>query len=164
MSTKNETKLAGGRPPKYAQEQVRDAVQALVEEGVSLEQIDAKAVKSKLCALHGVSEGINAQSLEGPVMLVLEDLADEEQRNLLKALPDPVAPAVDEILTGMKQDLLLLVAGQNPRYIVAIGGQQFRTLPNTSEIYGLGALFGKQVSSSYKAYRKELAAYSFQAA
>lgn len=52
----------------------------------------------------------------------------------------------------------------NPRYLVAIGGEVFKTLPNSGEVYGLRNLTGKTVTASYKSYRNDLAAFSFHAA
>ncbi|MFC2968055.1 hypothetical protein [Acidimangrovimonas pyrenivorans] len=51
----------------------------------------------------------------------------------------------------------------NPRYLVAIDGEVFKTLPNSGEVHGLRDLAGKTVTASYKSYRNDLAAFNFRA-
>ena len=107
------TKNTGGRPTQYTVDQIREAIRSLLGEGLSTEQIDAKCVKLKLCSLFDVSTGINEQSLQTHVTHVLAELAEDEQRALLKSLPAAVVPAVDEMMADLKKRLLLLVGQQN---------------------------------------------------
>ncbi len=108
-----ETRSAGGRPKTYAPSQVRAVIGALVAEGSTIEQITAKMVKARLCADHGISQGIREDSLAALVAQIHEETAEEERRRLLKALPETTTPVVDEVIASVRQDLLLLVARQN---------------------------------------------------
>lgn len=107
------TKNTGGRPTQYNVDQIREVILSLLAEGLSTDQIDARSVKLKLCSLFDVSSGINEQSLQTHVTHVLAELAEDEQRDLLKSLPRSVEPAVDEMMAGLKKSLLLLVGQQN---------------------------------------------------
>lgn len=107
------TRNTGGRPTQYSVDQIREVILSLLAEGLSTDQIDAKSVKLKLCSLFDVSSGINEQSLQTHVTHVPAELAEDEQRDLLKSLHRSVEPAIDEVMAGLKKSLLLLVGQQN---------------------------------------------------
>jgi hypothetical protein len=106
-------KRSVGRPSHYTPELVSDVVGELVAEGMPADKIDAAAVKVRLCADHGVSNGIRDEALGRIVANLLEARAEDEQRALLKSLPPSVAPAIDDVVASIKKELLLLAARQN---------------------------------------------------
>ncbi|WP_209427652.1 hypothetical protein [Pararhodobacter sp. SW119] len=113
MTKTSTSKKTGGRPPHYTLEQVSDVIGKLVAEGMAPEEINAATVKIRLCADHGVSDGIRDEALGQVVANLLEARAEDERRALLKSLPPSVAPAVDDVVASIKKELLLLVARQN---------------------------------------------------
>ena len=113
MAQTAETRSAGGRPKTYTPCQVRAVIGALVAEGSTIEQITAKMVKARLCADHGISQGIREDSLAALVAQIREENAEDERRRLLKALPESVTPVVEDMVASVRQELLLLVARQN---------------------------------------------------
>ena len=112
-------KRSVGRPSHYTPEQVSEVIGKLVAEGMQTDEIDAATVKVRLCADHGVSDGIRDEALGKVVASLLEAREEDERRVLLKSLPSSIVPAVDEVVTAMKKELLLLVGRQNAACVSA---------------------------------------------
>ena len=108
-----EEKKNGGRPAHYNAEQVRKAVDMLCDGGTPLDQITGATVKPVLCREFHVSPGINAQSLDKPVHLVLQERAEEERAALLKSVPESAAPVVDALVGQVKDEVMLVIARQS---------------------------------------------------
>jgi len=113
MTTTTDRKNTGGRPPNYSLEQVHAAITGLINCGTPREEIDAAAVKIVLCEQHGITKGIDARSLEGPVDHVLSSIAEEEENRLIQALPETARASIESVVGSMTRDLQLLVARQN---------------------------------------------------
>ena len=62
---------AGGRLEDYTIEHVRVAVEKMLAGGQSADEIDARAVRTMMCSMHGVSSGIREESLKPAVAHVL---------------------------------------------------------------------------------------------
>jgi len=111
--TKKQTNAETGRPKHYDEEMLRSVISEMLENGISADKINEKCVKPILCEKHGVSETINTGSLTKHVTTVLEAVVAEQNKALLVELPSEVAPAMSDMLTQMKQDMLLMIARQN---------------------------------------------------
>jgi len=81
-----------GRPPKYTENQVAEAIEIVEAAG---DQPDGNTVKAVLCKQFGVSRGINAQSLAEEVKRQLEARKREESEALVASLsPEARAAAM----------------------------------------------------------------------
>ncbi|MCB1312419.1 MAG: hypothetical protein KDK29_11265 [Sedimentitalea sp.] len=78
------TKPRTGRPPLYTAEQVIEAIGIVEKNG---EEPAGETVKKALCLHLGVSGGINAQSLDREVTLLLEQRERTRVERLVAALP-----------------------------------------------------------------------------
>lgn len=110
---KTNSKNSGGRPPHFTPEQVSKVIDALLAEGHPADKIDGKKVREMLITKFDVSGGIREEAVARVVEQIIEDRAEAECRALLKALPASVGPQVDHVLSGVKKDLMLLVAREN---------------------------------------------------
>lgn len=110
---KTSSKNAGGRPANFSPEQVSDAIDLMLAEGHPVHEINGNTVKAMLVARFGATPGIREEAVEKVATQILEMRKKEENRELLKALPASVEPAVDAVLANMKRDLMLLIAREN---------------------------------------------------
>ena len=113
MTSTTDKKNTGGRPPRYSLEQVHAAITGLINRGTPREDIDAAAVKIVLCEQYGITKGIDARSLEGPVDHVLSSIAEEEENRLIQVLPETARASIESVVGSMTRELQLLVARQN---------------------------------------------------
>lgn len=104
---------AGGRPLSYNSTLVREIIEASLAAGIPAADLDAPFVKEKLCGEHGVKGSIRREKLESLVDAAHAEIADAENKALLKALPDGIAPAVNEAVVAAGRELLLIVARQH---------------------------------------------------
>jgi|GEM_PF-4822962 hypothetical protein len=111
--TKKQNNADTGRPKHYNEEMLRSVISEMLGNGISAANINEKCVKPILCEKHGVSETINSGSLTKHVTTVLEAVVAEQNEALLVELPSHVAPALDDLIAELKQDMLLMVARQN---------------------------------------------------
>lgn len=113
MTNQPEKPNLGGRPKSYSPDLVRGIVLKFIEDGATPADIDAAKVKGQLCELHGVSKQIRPEPLQELVEVTLAEIAEDERRSLLTALPGSVSAAVDDAMAAAGRELLLLVARQN---------------------------------------------------
>lgn len=111
--TQKKTNAETGRPKQYDESMLRSVISEMLANGTSAADIHEKSVKPILCEKHDVSETINTGSLTKHVATVLDAVVAEQNEALLAGLPTHVAPAMDDLLVRLKQDLLLMVARQN---------------------------------------------------
>ncbi len=111
--TKKKINAETGRPKQYDQDMLRSVISEMLAGGTAAADIDEKSVKPILCEKHDVSETINTGSLTKHVATVLEAVVAEQNEALLDGLPSQVAPAMENMLTRLQQDMLLMVARQN---------------------------------------------------
>lgn len=83
-----------GRPPKYTEDQVAEAIKIVEAAG---DQPDGNAVKAVLCQEFGVSKGINAQSLGEEVKRQLEELKRKEREGLVASLSPEARAAATKV-------------------------------------------------------------------
>ena len=114
MEKSKQTKTnTGGRPLSYDPTLVRKIIETGLFAGIPAALLDASFVKQKLCDDHGVKGSIRQESLESLVGAAHAEIADAENRALLKALPAGVVSTVDRAVAAIGRDLLLVVARQH---------------------------------------------------
>lgn len=111
--TKKQENAVTGRPKSYDNDLLRKAVKELLANGTSSQDINEKNTKLILCEKYGVANSINTSSLARHVEGMLQELAVEEKRELLAALPTGTVSAVGDVLAGMQEAFLLMIARQN---------------------------------------------------
>jgi hypothetical protein len=110
MMKRPDSKL--GRPRNYSEEQVREAINLLVNNGFSSTGITAARVKEVLCAKFHVTGGIDPRTLENVVDVLKEEHAQVEARSLIAELPAEIEAALVEANHASTQVQRLLVARQ----------------------------------------------------
>ncbi|MCR9150290.1 MAG: hypothetical protein NXH83_08955 [Rhodobacteraceae bacterium] len=101
------TKSKGGRPATYSSAQVLAAIDRIEQSGASPE---ASSVKDVLCKEHGISPGINLQSLGEEVARQLENRERVRTEALINALPETVRREGAKIGSDIQQRILEVVA------------------------------------------------------
>lgn len=105
-------KNQGGRPHSYPPELVYAIVERLLEGGMPSAQIDAALVKTELCETYGVKGTIRMESLQKLVENAVSELQQDQNRALLKTLPENVTASIDHFMTGARDVFAIMVAEQ----------------------------------------------------
>lgn len=108
-------KTQGGRPHSYPPELVYAIVEQLLEGGMPHAQIDAALVKTELCQIYGFKNTIRTESLQKLVKNAVSELQQEQNRALLKTLPETVTASIDHFMTGARDVFAIMVAEQSAK-------------------------------------------------
>ena len=100
-------KPKGWRPPQYTSAQVMASIEQIERSGGIP---DATGVKGVLCQEHGISPGINIQSLGEEVSRQLDDRQRVRTKALIDMLPDAVRADGNKIGSEIAQRVLEVVA------------------------------------------------------
>ena len=97
------TEKKTGRPTKYTESQVREAIKLVENAG---EKPTGETVKKKLCDHFAVPPGVNAQSLDREVQRLLADIDRQRTEAPIAALPDTTRQAASDIAATMQAAML----------------------------------------------------------
>ncbi|WP_098411701.1 hypothetical protein [Thioclava sp. ES.031] len=119
MNDKLEADMAknpGGRPPNYLDEQLRDAIEALLDAGISEEDLSAPLVTKELKENHGVEGSINGGSLRGKMALMLPQIKREREDAYLLHVEETDEKLIEQAVVEFRRDLRIHAGRSRERH------------------------------------------------
>lgn len=109
-------KNPGGRPANYTDEQLRDALEALLDAGIAEEDLTASRVTKELKKSHGIEGEPNAASLRGKIALMLQQIKTEREDAYLSHVEESDEQQIDQVVGAIRRELRINVGRSRERH------------------------------------------------
>ncbi len=109
-------KNPGGRPANYTDEQLRDALEALLDAGIAEEDLTASRVTDELKKSHGIGGRPNAASLSNAIALMLRRIKTEREDSYLSHLDATDDQQIEQAVIEFRRDLRIHVGRSHERH------------------------------------------------
>lgn len=108
-------KNPGGRPANHTDDQLRDALEALLAAGIAEEDLTASRVTKEL-KKNGIEGEPNAASLRGKIALMLQQIKTEREDAYLSNVEESDEQQIDQVVGAIRRELRINVGRSRERH------------------------------------------------